>query len=269
MSSRSFLERSLASFVAIIEQAIVAEEFARRDGFLQKLDPRVKLGGFLALIFVSVATHNLAIVAATFFLATALAFFSEISLSALALRAWLPVALFTGVIAMPALFLTPGPALIRAPMITANGLRAATFLIGRAETAATCALILVLSTKWPHLLHALRALRLPRAVIVVLGMTQRYIFFLLRAAQDLFAARRSRIIAPLDGRTRRHLAAANAGVLISRSLDLSGEVYAAMQARGFRGEIHTLEALRMRPNDWLALTLFLAVAVTLFWVGGH
>ena len=46
-----------------------------------------------------------------------------------------------------------------------------------------------------------------------------------------------------DAPDRRRLVAASAGVLLEKSLQVSGEVHTAMLARGFRGEIRLLEVL--------------------------
>ena len=56
-------------------------------------------------------------------------------------------------------------------------------------------------------------------------------------------------------------------MLLTRSLQLSGEVYQAMQSRGFRGEVHVLDDFRMRGADWLALASFVAIAAAAAWVG--
>jgi len=49
------------------------------------------------------------------------------------------------------------------------------------------------------------------------------------------------------------MAVGSAGVLLSRTFQLSGDVYLAMQARGFRGEVHLLDDFAMKRLDWLAL----------------
>ena len=59
---------------------------------------------------------------------------------------------------------------------------------------------------------------------------------------------------------QRRLAVASSGVLLSKTLHLSGEVYLAMQARGFRGEVYLLDDFQMRSLDWLALAGFRALA---------
>jgi energy-coupling factor transporter transmembrane protein EcfT len=125
--------------------------------------------------------------------------------------------------------------------------------------------LLVFTTPWPHVLKALRTLRAPAVLVVVLGMTYRYIFVLLELADDFFQARRSRVIGPMGGAAQRRMAGATAGVLLNKSLQYSEEVYLAMQSRGFRGEAYTLHDFRMQRRDWLAGAAFAVASVLAFW----
>ena len=268
---KDFVEHTLAGLLGAFDQSLQAEELAAQRGLLQSLDPRVNLVGLMALILAATMSHSLAVICALFVCAVVLALLSRVPLRTLAAREWLPVFIFTGFVAFPAIFLTPGPAISRLPLlnweITATGTRSALYLISRVETAATLALLMVLCTPWPQVLKALRCLGVPVVVVVMLGMTHRYIFLLLQSALDLFQARRSRIVAPLDGAARRRLATTSAGVLLGKSLHLSHEVFLAMQARGFRGEVYTLDEFQMRPRDWLALAAFLALTGLALWFG--
>lgn len=267
----NFVERTLATLVRKIEQALFAEELAEADGFLQKLDPRVKIVGLLSLILDATLARNFFTVFFIFAIAVLLAVLSGVPIRALAARAWLGALAFTGLIALPVIFITPGDALFRLPFfaltITAQGATSAIYLISRVETTVTLSLLLVLSTFWTHVLKALRVLRVPVVFVVILGMTYRYIFVMLETARNMFEARQSRLIGALDGKESRRIAAASVGVLLSKSFYLNSEVYLAMQSRGFRGEVYTLDDFRMRRRDWLALAGFLLVAVFAFWLG--
>jgi energy-coupling factor transporter transmembrane protein EcfT len=90
---------------------------------------------------------------------------------------------------------------------------------------------------------------------------------LLHTACDFFEARRSRLVGKLDARARRQLLAASTGVLLGKSLQLSEDVFAAMQARGFRGEVYTLDDFEMKPRDWVALAAFISLAILAIWMG--
>ena len=150
--------------------------------------------------------------------------------------------------------------------VTLQGLRSAVFLVGRAETAATFTLLLILSTPWPHILKALRSLGVPVAAVAILGMTHRYIFVLLQSAIQMFEARRSRIVGPMSARERRRFIGAAAGGLLARSFQIASEVHLAMVSRGYRGEVRLLDDFRTRPLDWMVLLGGMAIPVLVLWV---
>jgi len=218
-----------------------------------------------------VAVHRIEAVAAILVFGVLLALLSHVPMRVLAMKVWMAVLAFTGVIALPAVFLTPGHVIYQAPIlgwaITSQGIHSAVLLILRAEAATTLSVLLVLCTLWTHLLRALRLFHLPVVLVVVIGMTYRYIFLFLQTARDMFDAREARLVGTLEPTERRRLAAASAGVLLGKSLQLSGEIHTAMQARGFRGEVRLLEDLRMRGGDWTQLAAFACVAAIAVWLG--
>ena len=270
-SSQGVVERSLASFVAALESAFQAEALVRKNGLLQKLDPRVKIVAILPLIIIAALARRLWVISVLLAVAVVVSLLSRVSVATLAKRVWIGVLAFTGFISIPALFLTPGRVIYSLPLlgwsVTAQGLRAATYLIMRAETAATFSVLIVLCTPWSSVLKALRVLRLPVVLVVILGMAYRYIFLLLRNAHDMFQSRKSRMLGRLDARQQRRLANAAAGVLLSKTLQLSEDVYLAMRSRGFQGEVYALDEFQTRWFDWVALFLFAGVAALAVWFG--
>src|SRR5216683_573580 len=270
-NSQGAVERSLASFVNALEHTFYAEELAKKNGVLQKLDPRVKIAAILPLIVIAALARRLWVIAVLFAIAVGVAMLSNVPLGTLAKRVWLGVLTFTGLISLPALFLTPGQAIYSLPFlgwtVTGPGLRAAAYLTMRAETAATFSILVALCTPWNNVLKALRVLRLPTVVVVILGMTYRYIFLLLRTAHDMFESRKSRMVGQLEGRELRRMATASAGVLMSKTLQLGGDVYLAMRSRGFGGEVYVLDEFQTSWLDWVMLTLLSAIALLAFWFG--
>jgi cobalt/nickel transport system permease protein len=266
----SYIERTIASLIAASERAAISEQLAFSEGVLQRVDPRVKVAGLFALIIVVAASRRVRVIAALFVVAAVLAVASNVRMRRLAGWVWSPVLFFTGAIALPAIFLTPGQPIavygVTVSAITEQGLRAAAFLIGRAETASTLSALLVLTTPWPWVLKALRILRCPMIVVAILGMTYRYIFVILQAALEVFEARKSRTVGVLPSAERRRLASSAVGVLLSKSVQMSSEVHLAMRSRGFRGEIHLLHDFRARAAVWCWLAGFgLLAAASLWW----
>ncbi len=264
------VERTLADLSHTMEQSLFAEELARQKGLLQSLDPRVKVLGILALLLAVSLSRSLAVIAGLYVVALLLAWASSIPMGFFIKRVWLLLPFFTGMIALPAFFITPGPPLVQLPLglvITRTGAQTALFLLLRVSTSVSLAILLVLTTPWNGVLKALSVLRVPDAFILILGMTYRYIYLLLHTTNDMFLSRQSRIIGRMSTADERRMITATAGTLLSKSLHLSSEVYLAMQSRGFRGHPRTMDTFRMRPRDWLwggALVLAAALAV---WLG--
>jgi cobalt/nickel transport system permease protein len=267
----NFLERTLAGFLSAVEHALEAEDLAKANGLLQRLDPRVKVVGILILIVAVATAHRLCVIGAVFTAALVLAASSRVSPLLLAKRVWIPVLLFTGVIALPAPLVIPGQVAARLPVLgwplTAQGLLSASYLVSRVETASTLSVLLILSTPWNHVLKALRVLRVPVVVVVIVGMAYRYIFLLIDSARDMLESRRSRMVGELPGSERRRLAAASVGVLMAKTMQLSADVYSAMLSRGFRGEVYMLDDFRTAALDWIMLGLFAALAAGAFYWG--
>lgn len=253
-----------------LTHAMEAEDLANREGLLQGLDPRAKVAGALLLIVAVTLLHSLIGLALLFLVAVALALASRIPLTRLTKQVWLGVLAFTGAIALPSPFLVPGKVVVTLPIlhwtVSEQGLRSAAFLIGRAETAATFAALLVLTTRWPHVMKALRSLGVPVVIVAVLGMTHRYIFVLMTTAAQMMEGRRARMLGPMPPAEQRRLIAASAGVLLSRTLAMAGDVHVAMIARGYRGEVRLVDDFHVRARDGLALLLAAAVPAAILWI---
>lgn len=266
-----FIERTIDGLHSAIDRSLYADQSASRKGLLQRLDPRVKVAGIFALILASALASKLWVVGIVLLSAIVLAGLSFLSLRVLAMRVWLATLTFSGVLAIPALFLTPGKAIYRVPVlhweVAAQGLTTAGLLIFRAETAATLVTILIFTTPWMHILKALRMFRVPVVFVVILSMTCRYILLMLDAAHEMFESRKSRTVGTLTRGEQRRVAILSIGALLSRTLQLSDEVYLSMRSRGFRGEVYILDDFQMRSFDWLALTVFGGLTGALVWVG--
>jgi cobalt ECF transporter T component CbiQ len=269
MSRHLFIESTIRSFARALARALASEQLVTRRGLLQAFDPRVRVAGVFSLVVATIVSRRFSVIAFLFAIAVLLALFSGIRLPTLATRVWLIVLGFTGVIALPAVLITPGTvvAAVAGFQMTEQGLRTAALLILRVETTATLTTALVLCTRWTHILKSLRAVRLPAEAITMLAMTHRYIFLFIETANQMFESRESRMIGALSGAEQRRVASRTAGVLLSKSIGLSEEVYLAMQSRGFRGDIELITEFRMQARDYVGLAACLALASVAAWMG--
>jgi cobalt/nickel transport system permease protein len=271
VSRRSFVEKTSDGLARLISEFLVSEKFSHQAGWMQSLDPRVRVAGVFVLVVAAVVCRDVRVIASLFVISAVIAFASSLDLLSLAKRIWIVVLIFTGLIALPALFITPGKSLLIVPglraAVTAQGLHSAVMLIMRVETAATLTATLVLCTPWTHVLKALRSMMLPAEIVTMLTMTQRYIFLLAETARQMFESRESRTVGRLSGRESRKMVGRTAGVLFSKTLELSQEVYLSMLSRGFRGEVRLLNEFRLQARDYAALAIFVAMGLGAIWIG--
>ncbi len=259
----SVLEHTLHGITEALERGLFAEEISTRKGLFQSLDARVKVISVLGLLISVSLSRSLLIIALIYLLVFFLAWLSAIPADFLIKRVWLTLPFFTGLIVLPALFMTPGPALLHLPLglvITRTGVITVLFLLLRVSTSVSLTLLLILTTPWNTVLSALSILRVPDVFILILGMTYRYIYLLLHTANDMFLSRKSRMVGRLNTSENQKMLASISGTLLSKSINMSSEVYLAMQSRGFRGSIVTLKPFHMRAQDWAWLVVLLGMA---------
>jgi cobalt/nickel transport system permease protein len=268
-----WIEKTIGGITGSVERAVFTEHLARQQAFLQRVDPRAKLGAFVFLILAAGLTGSVAILVAIYAVLLAVAAASRVPFDLLVRRVWLGIPLFAAIIVIPAIFFVPGPRLFEltigpitiAPSIP--GLTGAIILVARVGVSVSLAVLLVLTTPWADVLKSLRALRVPQIFVLILSMTYRYIFLFLHTVNGVLLARKSRMVGRTTGAEQRRWITGQMGALIGRSFKMSNDVYAAMLARGFDGEMRSYSAYRMRPADWAVLLGAAALATGLLLVG--
>jgi cobalt/nickel transport system permease protein len=281
-----FLDRTLKVIAKILQDFVLSEAYLHRPGMLQGLDPRFKLLGVLMLIVSTTLVHSIPILYGLNGLSFVLAILSRIEATFFLKRVWLVLPLFVGVIALPATLnlFTPGEPVLAlfsfdrsyhwGPysipsdiFITRQGVSAALTLIGRVATSMSLALLLVLTTSWASLLKALRSLGVPQVFVQTLSMALRYLMLLCQVVQDMVTAKKSRTIRLGGTKAEQRWVAGQAGTLFKWSVQMSLEVYQAMVARGYQGEVRILSAFQPRQRDYLWIAFCAGLSVVLIYLG--
>ena len=261
-----WLEHTVSGITASVERSIFTEEHARSAGWLQRVDPRAKLGMFLAAVLAASLSGSVVVLAVLYAVLLLAARASRIPFDFFVRRVWLGIPFFAGLIVVPAVFLVPGPHLFDLALgplsigPTVPGVSGAVLFVSRVGVSVSLAVLLVMTTPWADLLKSLQAIHVPQLFILVLAMAYRYIFLFLHLANGMFEARKSRIVARTSGGEQRRWITASMGGLLNRSVRMSNDVYAAMVARGFRGSIRTFAEYRMTRDDWAALAGTIAIS---------
>lgn len=237
--------RAAGAFARLLADMLSNEQTASAPGLLQRIDPRLKVIGVIALVVLATLLRSIEALALFCAAGIVLAAMSGIPAAKLA-RVWLIAPLFSAAILVPAALnvVTPGyPVLVlhaSGPMlaVTDAGLVVAGRMILRVAVCVSLVLLLTATTRPEQLFKALRALGVPVVFVMLLGMMERYLWVLARAAEEIHLAKVSRSITRGSVREEQAWVAAGMGSLFRRTRKLGHEVYLAMISRGYTGEVH-------------------------------
>ena len=190
------------------------------------------------------------------------------------------IALPFALAAVTVIFVQPGEPLTswvwgsRTITITDAGVIRFASIVIRSWLAVQAAILLTATTQFPDLMHALRHLKVPAILIAIISFMYRYLFVLVDEALRLLRARESRSARLVnDGKHggtifwRAKVTGSMAGQLFVRSFERSDKVYNAMLARGYRGQLLTMNPHVMQQTDWLFMGLGFLLIIALQLIG--
>ena len=230
---------------------------------LHNLDPRIKVVVTIAFILSNALLPDGAWLA--FGLAWLFILFAS-SISGLGLgftfrRSF--IALPFALAAITVLFSIPGDPvasfhLLRWPLIiTDAGLLRFIRIVTRSWLSVQGAILLVAVTEFPKIIHALKHLRVPAVLTMIISFLYRYLFVLTDEVMRMMRARQSRSAAASGLKAggsmtwRARTAGYLAGQLFLRSYERSDRIYNAMLSRGYRGELMTIHPHQFVRSDVL------------------
>ncbi len=244
--------------------ADVLDPYRPRASAIHQADPRVKVVVAVMSILVTAALPLGAWPPYVLLLAAVLAL-------SVAARLGLGFTLKRGLIAVPfalaavpLVFSTPGDAVasLRIGALTldaslAGAERFASVLV-KSYISVQFAILLTATTRFTDMLAAMRALRVPRLLVVIFGLMWRYLFLFAHEVKTLRMARdaRSADVGGKSGGTvawRARVTGGMVGNLFVRGYERSERVYQAMLARGYDGEVRTFSLRPLSTGEYAAL----------------
>jgi len=247
------------------------DKYAHLDSPLRRWDARVKLA-CLSVMLLAVAlspTHVAALVGLA--LASGLVLLSRIPLSFVFVHLrWVLLFCLFLLVVMPVRLAAGGSDTFwRAGPIalSGHGLSRATLIALRATGAMLLVYPMFGTARFHVSLKALRRLRVPLVIVQILAFTYRYVFVLLDEAARMLAAARARGLGRAGALRTFKCMGYIIGMLFVRSFERTQRVYMAMLARGYRGEVRTLDEFHLRSADLLKGALALGATALLITVG--
>lgn len=252
----NFLQKSLRNMRAVICEDRQTERYARCSGMLQQASPQIKLISMLVLILAINMSRQILLLLGVWLFVLVVMRVSHLPVWGLQKRTWGLIPLLTLLFSLPAalnIFLDGTPLFylrhatltvnwlgISCPegiFVTKQGLTAAIFLFLRVGISFSLGILLVMTTPVTDIFRSLRILRVPDLFIMIMEMTYRYMMVLLSVSIEMFDARTLRTVGNLPPQWQRAQVGSSIASLFARSIALSEEVYQAMCARCYTGEI--------------------------------
>jgi len=242
----------------------VQEPFAQGSSLLHGLDARAKfVGAFVYSVVVAVVGDFLVLVLAVLF-SLALLGAARLDTARLVRR----LVVINAFIAFLWLFLpwsVPGTIVAEVgPIeITREGVLLALQVTLRCNAIVWACIALLGTSRIVDLAHALRALRVPEKLVVVLFFCVRYIQVVHDEYRRLVDAMRLRAFKPRTNLHTYRTYANLVGTLLVRSHDRAARIYEAMLCRGFNGRFPNLGEGSIRGQDVAAAVVVVAFTILL------
>ncbi len=250
-----------SGILSFLKNSLFAEEYALKNGFMQSLDPRIKILTFALFIIVTLLVKSIPVVLSLYLFCLFLACISKINLGFFLKRTWIFIPLFSLFIVLPALFsnFTPGQELLSFKVgglvlaVTLPGVLTVLLFVLRVAAMVSFAVLLSITTRHFELLKVLRIFGIPQVFVMVLGICYRYIYLFLGVIENTYFAIKSRVGSVVHYKSGQQIAGWNIAFLWSRSYQLNEDVYKAMLSRGYSGEPHVFDDFRTSSRDWIWL----------------
>ena len=281
---QAIIDRGIRKFSSLVISLIREDETISRKGFLQMLDPRVKIL-FLAF-FVTIVSikqtipHQLFIALFTMILAL----LSRVPLDRFYLKIWGCTFVFGFLIAFPAAtnVITPGELIW--PIITlaepydfwiyhipqeigftTGGLRALAMLCLRIMNSLAISFLVLYTTPFSQLVKALQIFKIPASFLLIISLSLKYIVVFSRNVEDMYLARKVRSLQAESGPAARMWVAGRMAYFFRRTERRYEEIYRAMKGRGYTGEYRQPTVASVSTSDRLACGFFLLCGM-MIWV---
>ena len=226
------------------------DQLSYKSTFVHRLDPRVKLCVTLLFLLtvISFSKYEIFALLPFFLFPVLLMTLGEIPFMFIFKKVLLvsPFAVFIGI--FNPLLDSGQISIVNGYTISAGWLSFISILLKFTLTVST-ALLLVATTSFPGVCHALRQLGLPSIFVSQLFFLYRYIFVLMEETVRIVRARNMRSFG--DRGKGIKIFVRIAGTLFLRTVQRAERVYNAMLSRGFQGDMPALKHFQFKTGDMI------------------
>jgi len=264
-----FVEKGINHLAGVIKKGYIHWEDLSQNGFLQKIDPRIKI---LFLIFfiviVSLKRDFLPELYLSIFI------FVLVLLSRLKIVTFYRRVLFFGfifgfLIALPSALnlITRGEIILpivklsrpydfwiyHVPAeigITREGMLGVAMLTMRVINSLSLSFLVLYTTPFPEIVRALKVLKVPDTFLIIITLCYKYIFLFSKTVEDTYLAKKGRTIREDSNKKAREWIGERLAFIFRKTQLRCEEVFRAMVGRGFSDTIKLYGFRKMKAADW-------------------
>jgi cobalt/nickel transport system permease protein len=237
----------LSSILKRFQELVYFEKYSNLNSPVHQVNPIVKFLIVIGIIIINMSFVHIMPYFLLMVVIVGIMVVSHIPLRYYFIRTLFFITIFAVVIALPLLFFTPGQVVALWSIgtvnivITLEGVLSASSLILRVWLSLMAVMTLIFTTPFANLIHAMKHVHIPLTFLILFSLTYRYIFLFIEELIRLLQAKDSRSFRSLGFRLRFKILGQLFGTLLVRSIDRSEQVYRAMLARGYMGDLVTKE----------------------------
>jgi cobalt ECF transporter T component CbiQ len=279
------LDRTLKRVARFVDAFYLHQESAMKKSLLQKIDARIKLVFLLYYIFLISITSSIVVLTRVSVFLLMLFILSGVNLRTVYLRIFLFSFFFGFLIALPASLNLITPVKMVFSLIhlkeskhfwiyhipaqiglTKEGILVVLRLYLKVMNSIALSLLIFYTTHFHTLIKALRSMKVPDLLLIVISLSYKYIFILAHTILETYFALKLRWWKKLSNSQADHIIAGRIAYLFRTSWHTYEEVYMAMVARGFNGRMDFCYYEKISGKDFLFLVFFVMVSLMFYFI---
>jgi cobalt ECF transporter T component CbiQ len=281
----SFIDKGIHHAAQIIQTGYVQWESASKDNLFQGIDARIKVITLLFYIIIVSLKKDImseALIGVFVFILTiigrlnVLSFYKRVIFFSFIFGfiAALPSAfniIISGEIIFPIIHLSKAHHIwiYQIPKdigLTSVGITAVTMLTLRCMNSMSLTLFVLSTTTFPEIIKALKVMRVPDAVLMIITLSYKYIFIFAKIVEDMHLAKKSRLIEQLSLAEGRSWVSGRIAYIFKKTTLRCEEIIKAMLSRGFSDNIKIYGLKKLCARDWTTGAIFLIIGIVFLWI---
>jgi len=135
--------------------------------------------------------------------------------------------------------------------ITRQGIEGVAMLTLRVINSLSLSFLVIYTTPFPEIIKALKSLKVPDPFLMIITLAYKYIFIFAQTLEDIYLAKKSKII-EVSAAGARNWVAGRIAFLFRKTQVRCEEVFNGMLARGFSGDVMLYTYRKMTKKDIIA-----------------